>query len=87
MLKIGITVWPHLRHYPASAREIAGLDPTPRLIAMTRRIVERPPSPFEFIKESAEAIPLDHPSLASIDTVSPSMAFASDYGTRLPSSP
>jgi ubiquinone/menaquinone biosynthesis C-methylase UbiE len=66
VLEIGIGSGLNLPHYGASVREIVGLEPAPRLIAMARRVAERQSSPVELIEGSAEAIPLDR---QSIDTV------------------
>jgi len=66
VLEIGIGSGLNLPHYDTRAREIVGLDPSPRLIAMTRRLAERHAVPVELIEGSAEAIPLDR---HSIDTV------------------
>jgi ubiquinone/menaquinone biosynthesis C-methylase UbiE len=47
-------------------REIVGLEPAPRLIAMARQVAERIPMPVTFMEESAAAIPLDD---NAVDTV------------------
>ena len=66
VLEIGIGSGFNLPFYSAQAREILGLDPSPRLIDMARRAAGGSPVPVTFIEGSAEAIPLDD---GSIDTV------------------
>src|SRR6266702_776309 len=68
VLEIGIGSGINLPHYPASAREIVGLEPAPRLIAMARSIAAQHSSPVEFVEASAEAIPLDRHSVDTIVT-------------------
>ena len=47
-------------------REIVGLEPAPRLIAMARQVAERIPMSVTLMEESAAAIPLDG---NTVDTV------------------
>src|SRR5437764_15109349 len=66
VLEIGVGSGLNLPFYPPRAREILGLEPAPRLLAMSRRLATRLSLPVKFIEGSAETIPLeDH----SIDTV------------------
>jgi ubiquinone/menaquinone biosynthesis C-methylase UbiE len=66
VLEIGIGSGLNLAFYGPHAREILGLEPAARLLAMARDNANRSPLPVTFIEGSAEAIPLeDH----SIDTV------------------
>src|SRR3954468_5337274 len=65
ILEIGIGSGLNLPFY-RNAREIIGLDPAKRLIAMARRAAESGPTPVTFIEGSATAIPIDD---RSIDTV------------------
>lgn len=66
VLEIGIGSGLNLRLYPEQVREVVGLEPAPRLIAMAGRAVQGSRVPTSFIEGSAEAIPLeDH----SFDTV------------------
>ncbi len=66
VLEIGIGSGLNLPFYPAAVREILGLEPSPRLIAMAKGTEKAHPNPVNFIEGSAEAIPLDG---ESIDTV------------------
>lgn len=66
VLEIGIGSGLNLPFYSAQAREVLGLDPSPRLIDMARRAAGGSSVPVTFIEGSAEAIPLDN---GSIDTV------------------
>ncbi|MBI3709861.1 MAG: class I SAM-dependent methyltransferase [Proteobacteria bacterium] len=66
VLEIGIGSGLNLPFYAPRAREILGLEPAPRLVAMARRAAERTTVPVTFIEGSAEAIPLDS---RSVDTV------------------
>ena len=66
ILEIGIGSGLNLPLYPARAREIVGLEPAPRLLAMSRRLANQSSLPVMFIEASAETIPLDD---RSIDTV------------------
>lgn len=66
VLEIGIGSGLNLPFYSPHVREILGLEPAPRLLAMARRAASRSSLPVRLIEGSAEAIPLeDH----SIDTV------------------
>jgi len=67
-LEIGVGSGLNLPHYPSSVREIVGLEPSTRLIAMAQRIAERHSPAVEFIEGSAEAIPLDRHSIDTIVT-------------------
>lgn len=66
VLEIGIGSGLNLPFYSPHVREILGLEPAPRLLAMARRTATRSTLPVGFIEGSAEAIPLDD---NSIDTV------------------
>ena len=66
ILEIGVGSGLNLPLYPARAREIVGLEPAPRLLAMSRRLANQSSLPVTFIEGSAETIPLDD---RSIDTV------------------
>lgn len=66
VLEIGVGSGLNLPLYPAPAREIVGLEPAPRLLAMCRRLASRSSLPVKLIEGSAEAIPLKD---RTIDTV------------------
>jgi ubiquinone/menaquinone biosynthesis C-methylase UbiE len=63
VLEIGIGSGLNLPFYPSRVREVVGLDPAPRLLAMARRAAETSAVPVTFITGSAEAIPLDDNSI------------------------
>lgn len=66
VLEIGIGSGLNLPFYSSNVRQVIGLDPSPKLLAMARRI-ERPASRLvKFVEGSAEEIPLES---ATIDTV------------------
>jgi ubiquinone/menaquinone biosynthesis C-methylase UbiE len=65
VLEIGIGSGLNLPFYSRNVAQVIGLEPSPRLLAMARR-VERAKGSVEFIEGSAEAIPLQD---ASVDTV------------------
>jgi ubiquinone/menaquinone biosynthesis C-methylase UbiE len=66
VLEVGIGSGLNLPHYPATVREVIGLDPSTQLLSMARRAVDRSSFPVSFIEDTAEAIPLDS---GSVDTV------------------
>lgn len=66
VLEIGVGSGLNLPLYPPRVREILGLEPAPRLLAMSRRTARRLSLPVTLIEGSAETIPLDD---RSIDTV------------------
>jgi ubiquinone/menaquinone biosynthesis C-methylase UbiE len=66
VLEVGIGSGLNLPFYPAAVREILGLEPSSRLIAVAECPASAYPSPVTFIEGCAEAIPLDG---SSIDTV------------------
>jgi len=66
VLEIGVGSGFNLPLYPAPVCEIVGLEPAPRLLAMSRRLANRSSLPVKFIEGSAEAISLED---RSIDTV------------------
>ena len=66
VLEIGIGSGLNLPFYSSNARQVIGLDPSPKLLAMARRASRSASRSVEFIKGSAEKIPLED---ASADTV------------------
>lgn len=82
VLEIGIGSGLNLPFYGARVREVLGLDPAPRLIAMARRAAEEVTVPVTFLEGSAEAIPLDD---ASVDTIAVTWSLCSipDAGQAL----
>lgn len=66
ILEIGIGSGLNLPFYGPKAREIMGLEPSPRLVAMAQRRMRGSRHPVTFINGSAEAIPLDN---GDVDTV------------------
>jgi hypothetical protein len=65
-LEIGIGSELNLPFYGPKTREIMGLEPSPRLVAMAQRSARGAPHPVAFIEGSAEAIPLEN---GAVDTV------------------
>ena len=66
VLEIGIGSGANIPFYTSSSRELIGLEPAPRLIAMAERASTGAALPVTLIEGSSEAIPLDN---ASVDTV------------------
>jgi ubiquinone/menaquinone biosynthesis C-methylase UbiE len=66
VLEIGIGSGLNLPYYSTRTERVIGLDPSPKLLAMTRAAAQRAPVPVELIENSAEAIALYN---GSIDTV------------------
>jgi ubiquinone/menaquinone biosynthesis C-methylase UbiE len=66
VLEIGIGSGLNIPFYGSAVREIVGMEPSQQLISMARKIAEGATIPVTFVEESAEAIPLDDPT---VDTV------------------
>ena len=66
VLEIGVGSGLNLPLYGEKVRHVTGLDPSPRLLSMARRVQAGSRVPTELIEASAEAIPLEN---ESIDTV------------------
>lgn len=66
VLEVGIGSGLNLPFYSPQAHEVLGLDPSPRLLAMSRHAANQSSVRVRFLEASAEAIPLDD---RSVDTV------------------
>jgi ubiquinone/menaquinone biosynthesis C-methylase UbiE len=66
VLEIGIGSCANIPFYGSSSRQLIGLEPAPRLLAMAQRASTSSALPVTLIEGSSEAIPLDS---ASVDTV------------------
>jgi ubiquinone/menaquinone biosynthesis C-methylase UbiE len=66
VLEIGIGSGLNLPFYSGNVTHVIGLEPSPRLLGMARRVESAGFGPVEFIEGSAEAIPLKD---ESVDTV------------------
>jgi ubiquinone/menaquinone biosynthesis C-methylase UbiE len=66
VLEVGIGSGLNLPFYGRGVRQVIGLEPSPKLLAMARRAAAARSGKVELIKGSAESIPLDR---ASVDTV------------------
>jgi ubiquinone/menaquinone biosynthesis C-methylase UbiE len=66
VLEIGIGSGLNLPFYSRNVTRVIGLEPSPRLLAMARRVERTGNKSVEFIEGSAEAIPLQD---GSVDTV------------------
>ena len=68
VLEIGIGSGLNLPFYSAGVERVFGLDPSPKLLSMTRRAARQVSVPVELIESSAEAIPLDDSSVETVVT-------------------
>ena len=66
VLEIGIGSGLNLPFYGQSVSHVLGLDPSPKLLAMTRKAARRTTMPLELIEGTAEDVPLQD---GSVDTV------------------
>jgi ubiquinone/menaquinone biosynthesis C-methylase UbiE len=66
ILEVGIGSGLNLPFYSPAAREIVGLEPSSRMVAMARKNTGKARSPVTLVEGSAEAIPLES---ESVDTV------------------
>jgi ubiquinone/menaquinone biosynthesis C-methylase UbiE len=66
VLEIGVGSGLNLPLYTDAAEHVVGLDPSPRLLSMARRVHRRSAASTELIEGSAVALPLED---KSIDTV------------------
>lgn len=63
ILEVGIGSGLNLPFYSPAVREIVGLEPSSRMVAMARRKANKAGSPVTFVEGSAEAIPLENESV------------------------
>jgi len=66
VLEVGIGSGLNLPFYRRTVRELLGLDPSAKLLAMSRGAAHRSSVPVTFVEASAEAIPLDDRSIDSV---------------------
>jgi len=66
VLDVGIGSGLNLPFYAGQAREIFGLDPSPRLLARAQRQTQHTEIPFHLLEGSAERIPLADRSMDTI---------------------
>jgi ubiquinone/menaquinone biosynthesis C-methylase UbiE len=66
VLEVGIGSGLNLPFYDRSVSEIIGIEPSPRLLKMTRKAGGRTSTPLKLIEGTAEAIPIED---RTIDTV------------------
>lgn len=66
VLEIGVGSGLNLPFYSQNVKAVVGLDPSPKLLAMARRVEHRNLGKVEFMVGSAEEIPIES---ASVDTV------------------
>ena len=59
VLEVGIGSGLNLPFYGTSVSEIVGIEPSPKLLKMTRRVAGRTSTPIRLIEGTAEAIPID----------------------------
>ena len=68
VLEIGVGSGKNLPFYRTPAREVLALEPAARLVTMARSAPRATGVPVNFLKASAEAIPLDNHSVDTIVT-------------------
>lgn len=68
VLEVGIGSGLNLPFYGSRVKELIGLEPAPRLLAMARNVSNRISLPVTFIEGSAEAIPFDGKSIDAVVT-------------------
>jgi ubiquinone/menaquinone biosynthesis C-methylase UbiE len=66
VLEVGMGSGLNLPFYGTSVSEIVGIEPSPKLLKMTRRVAARTSTPLRLVEGTAEAIPIDD---QAIDTV------------------
>jgi ubiquinone/menaquinone biosynthesis C-methylase UbiE len=68
VLEIGVGSGLNLPLYTDAAEHVVGLDPSPRLLSMARRVRRNGTASTELIEGSAEALPLGDKSIDTIVT-------------------
>jgi ubiquinone/menaquinone biosynthesis C-methylase UbiE len=68
VLEVGIGSGLNLPFYGSRVTHVVGLEPAPRLLAMTREAVYRQEIPVELISASGESIPLPHDQFDTVVT-------------------
>lgn len=68
VLEVGIGSGLNLPYYTANTERVVGLDPSPKLLEMTRRAADHLRIPIDLIEGSAESIPLHNRSIDTIVT-------------------
>lgn len=66
VLEVGIGAGANLPFYRPHAQRVFGLDPSSRLLAMTRKAAPETRPPISLMEASAEAIPLEDGSIDSV---------------------
>lgn len=66
VLEIGVGSGLNLPFYTDKVQRVVGLDPSPNLLSMARKVLPRVTPLVEFVEGSAEAVPLED---ASVDAV------------------
>jgi ubiquinone/menaquinone biosynthesis C-methylase UbiE len=66
VLEIGVGSGLNLPFYTDRVQRVIGLEPSPSLLAMARRVLPRVKPPVELVEGTAEAVPLED---ASVDAV------------------
>lgn len=68
VLEIGIGSGLNLPFYGRSVSEIVGIEPSPKLLDLTREVAKRASMPLELIEGTAEAIPIEDRSVDAVVT-------------------
>jgi len=66
VLEIGMGSGLNLPFYTGKVQRVIGLDPSPKLLSMARKVLPRVTPSVEFVEGSAESVPLED---TSVDTV------------------
>src|SRR3546814_3352497 len=71
VLEVGIGSGLNLPFYSDRADCVIGLDPSPGLLAMTRKVIGTTALPVELLEGSAESVPLEDKSVDTVVTTWP----------------